>query len=146
MISHPNRYTKQTLEQHVWKLNKIFFRTKSFKQQCVLLYAFLNQVEITAHCSFIGLNYSDFNSQCLSNVKHSFSEMLSPKNHSQVSFDKKGYQDTVLVSFTATTPAITTNIHNGKHISFPSSMNRKDFDKNCVRNFLLLTGDFVMLE
>ena len=65
------------------------------------------------------MNETDFNSECLSNAKRLFYETLSPKNHGQVIFDKKGYQDAVLVSFTATSPAITTSTHTGKQISYP---------------------------
>ena len=48
------------------------------------------------------------------------SENLSPKEHGQVSFEKKGYQDEVLVSFTVTPPAITTAYQTGEHISSTS--------------------------
>ena len=70
---------------------------KKFEQECVILNSFLNQGELSDQCSFIGLNDAEFYSQCLSNAKHLFSETLSPKNHGQVSFDKKGDQDAVLV-------------------------------------------------
>ena len=63
--------------------------TKAFEQKCVLLHAFLNQGDISYHCSFIGINDADFNSQCLSNAKRLYSETLSPKKHGQLSFDKK---------------------------------------------------------
>ena len=90
---------------------------KEFEQQCVILNAFLNQDELAAHCSFIVMNDADFNSWYLSNAKHLFSKTLSPKNHGEVSFDKKGYQDAVLVSFTEIPPTITTYIHTrGKNI------------------------------
>ena len=87
----------------------------------------MNQGELAAHCPFIGLKCADFNSQCLSNAKYLFSETLSPKNHGQVSFDKKGYHDAVLVSFTATPPNITTTIHTREKTPSLSSIRRKDF-------------------
>ena len=80
----------------------------------------MNQAELSDYCSFIGRKNADFNFQLLSNVKYLFSEKLSPKEHSQVIFDKKGYQDAVLVSFTVTPPAITTAFQTGEHISYPS--------------------------
>ena len=58
------------------------------------------------------MNDADFNSQFLSNAKSLFFETLSPKNHGQVSFDKKDYHDSVLASFTATPPNNTIDIHN----------------------------------
>ena len=82
---------------------KYFFK-KSFEQQCVLLHALLNRGELSFRCSFICLSDANFNSRCLSNAKSLFSETLSPKQHGQVSFDKKGYQDAVLVSLNETPP------------------------------------------
>ena len=73
----------------------------------------MNQGELSDHCSFIGINDADFNSQCLSYSKRFFYENLSPKNHSQVSFEIKVYQDSVLVSFASALPNITTAIHAG---------------------------------
>ena len=70
---------------------------KSFKQQCIILNALLNQCELSSKCSFIELNDADFNFNCLSNIERLFSETLSPKKYSQVSYGKKGYQDAVLV-------------------------------------------------
>ena len=58
-----------------------FSTEKSFQQQCELLKTFLNKGGLSAHCSFIGLNDADFNSQCLSNAELLFYETLSPKNH-----------------------------------------------------------------
>ena len=55
------------------------FRINSFEQQDLLPNAFLNQGELDDHCQFIGMNGAYFNSQCLSNAKRFFSEMLSPK-------------------------------------------------------------------
>ena len=92
---------------------------KKFEQECVILNSFLNQGELSDQCSFIGLKYSDLDPQCLFNTKHLFPEMLSPKHHGQVSFDKKGYQDAVIVSFTAKPPTITTAIHTGEQIYYP---------------------------
>ena len=100
---------------------------KEFEQQCVLINALLNQGELAPHCSFIGLNGADFNSWCLSNAKHIFYELSSTKNHGQLSFYKEGYQDAVLVSFTATTPNSTTSIHTGEQISSTLSIKRKSF-------------------
>ena len=45
--------------------------------------------ELYAHCLFIGMNDEGFNSLFISNTKCLFSETVSPKNHGQVSFDKK---------------------------------------------------------
>ena len=47
-----------------------------------------------------------------------FPETLSPKNHGQVSFDKRGYLDAVLVSFTATPPEINTPTFSSKRKGF----------------------------
>ena len=79
----------------------------------------MNQGEISNQCSFIDLNYAYIDPQCLSNTKHLFPEILSPKHHGQVSFDKKGYQDAVIVSFTATSTTINTAIHTGEQIYYP---------------------------
>ena len=68
-----------------------------------------------------------FGSQCLSNAKHLFSETLSPKNHSQVSFDKQGYQYEVLVSFNSTPHNMTAATHTGYQISLPWSIERNVF-------------------
>ena len=73
------------------------------------------------------MNETDFNSECLSNAKRLFYETLSPKNHGQVIFDKKGYQNAVLVSFTATLPAISTATHTGEQICSPLSSKSKYF-------------------
>ena len=70
-INH-SRSTKQILNRHAHKFNEIFFRTKPFEHQCVLLYPLLNQGELAAHCSFIGLNDANFNLHCLSNEKRLF--------------------------------------------------------------------------
>ena len=67
----------------------MFFQTEFFQKLCVLLNALLDQGEHSAHCSIIGPNDAHFNSQRLSNAKRLFSETLSPKNNSEVSFDKK---------------------------------------------------------
>ena len=85
------------------------------------------------------MNDADFNSQFLSNAKSLFFETLSPKNHGQVSFDKKGDQDAVLVQFTATPPDITTAYHTGKQISSVSLFKGKDFATDYVHNLDLLT-------
>ena len=101
--------TKATCIEIEWNV----FLTKSFEQHCLLINAFLNKGELAARYSFISLNDADFNSYSLSNAKRLFYETLSPKKHGQVSFDKKGYQDIILVSFTASPPKITTAIHKG---------------------------------
>ena len=119
MNIHHNRSTNNALKRHVPTFNEIIFLTKSFEHQCVIIHTFLNQGDLAAHCLFIGHNYSDFNSRCLSNAESLFYETLPPKNHSQVSFDKKGYQDAVLVLFTATPPAINTANHTGGGMSYP---------------------------
>ena len=120
MNSQHNRSTNQTINAHVQKLNEIYFQKKSFEQQCVIPNALSNQDETSSNYSFIGLNDAYFNSRCFSNAIFLFSETLPPKHHGQVSFDKKGYQDAVLVSFTATPPNITTAINNGEQIHYPS--------------------------
>ena len=63
-----------------------YFSKNSFEQQCVLLHALLNQGELHAHCSFIGINDAYFHPQYLSRSKSLFSETLSPTHHGQVSF------------------------------------------------------------
>ena len=88
----------------------------------------MNQGELSAHCSFIGMNDAYFNSHYLPNTKHLFSETVSPKNPCQVSFDKKGDQNEVLVSFTATPLNINTDIYTVEQISSPLSRNSKTFD------------------
>ena len=55
-----------------------------------------------------------------------FSETL-PKSHVQVSLYKKGYQDEIIVSFTATPPEITPDTHIGEKISSTSSNTRNNF-------------------
>ena len=47
-----------------------------FEQHCVPLNSLLNQVELADQRSFTGLNDTYFNFQCISNVKHLFSETL----------------------------------------------------------------------
>ena len=56
-----------------------FVLTNSFEQKCVFIHAFLNQVELAAQCSFIGINDEYFDSMCISNAKRLFSETVSPK-------------------------------------------------------------------
>ena len=89
-------------------MNEILYRKRSLVKQCVLINEFLNKGELSTNCLFIGMDDTDINSQCLSNKKDSFYEALSPKKHVQVSFDKKGYQDAVLVSFTTIFTVIAT--------------------------------------
>ena len=81
------------------------------------------------------MNDSDLNSQCLSNSKCYFSETLSPKHHGQVSFDKKGYQDSVLASFTTTPHAITTANNAREQIYPSSSISRKGFTATLHSSF-----------
>ena len=50
LISHNNRLTNQKLNIHIQKLNGIYFRTKSFEQQCVLLHALLTHGEFSDNC------------------------------------------------------------------------------------------------
>ena len=83
--------------------------------------------EISAQCSFIVMNYAFLNSQCISNSNNLFSETVPPKKHGQVNFDKKGYQDALLVLFTATTLAITTDTQTGERIYSPKPNTRKGF-------------------
>ena len=63
--------------RHVYKLNEIFKKTKSFGQKFVILHAFLNQVEPDSHYSFIVMNDAYFNWYCLSHAKKT-SETLVP--------------------------------------------------------------------
>ena len=100
---------------------------KSFKQYCLIIHELLNQGEIAAHCSFIGTNNADFNLHSLSNPRRLFSETISPKNHCQVSYDKIGYQDSALVSFTEILPEITTDNNTREWIYSPSSIKEKGF-------------------
>ena len=83
--------------------------------------------ELVYHCSFIGLKYADFNSQCISNVKRLFYGTLWPKIHGQVCLDRKCYQGSLLVLFIETTPASTTATYTFKQISSPQSNVKKDF-------------------
>ena len=57
-------------------------------------------------------------------------------NHGQVSSDKKNYQDTFLLSFTETPPAITTATHTGGLISALSSSNIEYFAKKLHSSFV----------
>ena len=68
-------------------------------------------------------------------MKNTFSETLLPKNHGQVSFDQKGYCGTVLFSFTAPPPAITTATHIGEQLSSPNSIKRKGFVTKLCSSF-----------
>ena len=80
------------------------------------------------------------------NTKCLFSETLSPKNHSRVSFDKKVYQDDVLVSLTETLTTITTANHVGEQIYSPLSIKRKHLPQNYDHFLVFLTIKFVVLE
>ena len=51
-----------------------------------------------------------------------FSKTVLPKNHGQVFMDRKGYQDALIVSFTANTPAITTATHTGEEYILHNQM------------------------
>ena len=124
----------------------IFFWMKEFEQQCVLLNAFLKQGELSDHCSYIGLNDADFSSLCLSNAKHLFSEILSPKKHGQVRSGKTFSQDAVPVSSTATPPNITLYIYTGEQIYSPLSIKRKGFLTKLCSYFGVSYRKFVMLE
>ena len=84
-----------------------------------MLNELLYQGELASHCSFIGLNYAAFNSQCLSNAKCLFYQKLAPKHHGQVNFDKKAYQYSVLALFTTLPHNTTTATNTGKQISDP---------------------------
>ena len=69
--------TKATCTEIEWNL----FLKKLFEQQCAILHALLNHGDLPGHCSFIGLNDTDTNSQCLSNAEPLSYETVSPKNH-----------------------------------------------------------------
>ena len=60
---------------------------------------------------------------------------MKPKKHGQVGFDKKCYQDAVLVSFTATPPDITTVTHTGERIYSPSSSKSKGYPTKLRSSF-----------
>ena len=101
----------------------IFFLINSCKQHCVIIYSFLNQDELATHCLLIGIKDADFNLQCISNAERLFSEMSSPKKHGQLCLYRNFYYDALLVSFTATTPVMTTDMNAGKKIySQPSKL------------------------
>ena len=51
--------------------------------------------------------------------KNIYSETLSPKKYGQISAEKKGCHNAVLVSFTETPPAITIANNTGEQISSP---------------------------
>ena len=59
---------------------------------------------------------AEFNYQCISNAERFFSETLSPKKQGQASFEKNDYQDSLLVSFTATQLFITTATQTGENL------------------------------
>ena len=63
--------------------------------------------------------------------------MLSSKNHSQVIFDKKGYQDTVLLSFTATPLAIVAATRFKEIIYSLLSSKRKGFATRLCSSFVV---------
>ena len=79
----------------------------------------MNQGGISVHYLFISLDDEDANLHCISNAKHLLSETVSPKNHGQVSLDKKGYQDALIFFSTANLPAITTYTRKGGQIYSP---------------------------
>ena len=106
----------------------------------------MNHCELASHCSFIGLKDEDFNSHCLSNGESLFYEMLSPKNHGQVSFDKKIYQNAVLFSCTESPLTIITANHTGEKYIYHHEARGNILPQNYVHNLILLTGKFVMLE
>ena len=139
-----NRYEKNAYKRYVHKLNKIYLWINSFEQQCILPYSFLNQGKNSAHCSLIVQKYDDFNFQCTSNAMHLFSETVSPKNHGQVCLYIKGYKDKLLVSFTATTPSITTATHTGeKYLLYHQSWERF-LPESYSHHFVFHTGEFLM--
>ena len=59
-----------------------------------------------------------------------FSEIVSPKNHCQVCLSKNVYQDSLIVSFNATSPTTIKYIHTGEQISSPCSKLLKGFATN----------------
>ena len=118
---------------------------KSFEQQCVLIHEFLNQGDIAALFSFIGINDAYFNAQCLSNAQRLFSEILSPKKRWSM-FWQRGYQDSVLVSFIATPPAMTTATHSGEKYLLHTQVRGKVPPQNYIQNLVLLTWKFMMFE
>ena len=82
----------------------------------------MNQDELDSHCLLIGTKNADFYLQCISNAKKLFYETAPPKNHDQLCLEIKGYQDALIVSFTANTPAITTATHTGEEYILHNQM------------------------
>ena len=76
----------------------------------------LDQGVLAAHGLQIYIKDNGFNLHCILNLNHLFYENLSSKNHGQVFFYRKGYQYTLLFSFTATPPSITKFTHKGEQI------------------------------
>ena len=57
----------------------------------------LNQGELVAHCTPIGMKDFGFYFQCISNSKRLFSKKISPKKPSQLCLDGKLYNDSLLL-------------------------------------------------
>ena len=106
----------------------------------------LNQGELTIYCLFIGMKYSSFNSQYISNAKRLFYETLSPKKHGQVCLDRKDYYDALPVSFTANTPDITTATHIGGGYLFCDKYIRGGLPQVYIHHLVFCTGELLMLE
>ena len=75
------------------------------------------------------------NSFCLSNAKRLSSKTFSPKNHGQVNFNKKDYQDEFLVLLIEAPLGITTATPNGKQIYSPFSSKSNAFSKKLHSSF-----------
>ena len=95
------------------------------EHQCGVFCQCLNHGELFSRCSLIGIKYSGFQSQCISNAKRLLSETFSLKHYGQVCFHIKWYQDSFLVQLISTPPDITTPNHACEQISYlyPRLMN-----------------------
>ena len=72
----------------------------------------------------IGLKYAEFHLKCISNEKRLFSEIVPPKKHA------------LLVSFTATLPAITTATHTGENSLLHIEIYGRVIPQSCSHNFV----------
>ena len=71
----------------------------------------------------------------ISNTKRLFFETVSPKKHGKVYLNRKGYQDALFVSFTATPYNITTYMYTGVNLYSTSSNVRNGFATRLCSSF-----------
>ena len=72
---------------------------------------------------------------------------VSTKKHGQVFFVRKGYQDALLISFTATTLTITIDNHTGeKNIFSTIKFKEEVFPQRFGYNLVFHAVEFLMLE